>query len=531
MKKTIQLVLVLLLVFAMTSAVAEYSEVYNAVLPISDEVIEYTIWVKTAANEGHWNDLWYTKFVEETMGIRLNGKDISEAGWTEEVSLAFGTGDLPDCFAVGLSDIDAVKYGSQGQLIDLAPLIDEYAPNIKALFDAYPNYREAITCPDGAIYYFKGLSQTERELLYSRVYYNMQWLENVGKDVPETLDDLLDVLRAFKEQDANDNGDYDDEIPIGGIYVLSGSDYRKSVSYLVLNALGFYDQLLDVSEDGIVRFVPTDDNYIEYLKYMRTLVEEELIDSEYFTQDNTMRSSKTAAGLYGVLVTTGANWSEMKDEALYSQYEMQAPLKSDLCQDGYASARDLVLTNGFAITNKCTNPIPLVKFLDVIMTEQGSIDEQQGVALGDYLDDGGYVLRTDENGTYGMDLVYPTDEYSSYNNFRSALITRQELPYYWPWSIPLHIRFNAQQVDLTEQITRAFVPHYHVAFPSKMMTPDEANELSVLKTELESYLWQTEVKIMKGELDLEAGFAELKQGLIERGSERYAEIYQGIYDR
>jgi putative aldouronate transport system substrate-binding protein len=39
------------------------------------------------------------------------------------------------------------------------------------------------------------------------------WLENLKLDPPETLDDWYKVLTAFKEQDANGNGDPNDEIP------------------------------------------------------------------------------------------------------------------------------------------------------------------------------------------------------------------------------------------------------------------------------------------------------------------------------
>ena len=104
MKRTVALLLsVLMLLSALASA--EYVGLYNAELPITEEVTEYAIWVKTAANEGKWNELWYTQFIENLTGIRLNGTDISEAGWADEISLAFGTQDLPDCIAMGLNCI------------------------------------------------------------------------------------------------------------------------------------------------------------------------------------------------------------------------------------------------------------------------------------------------------------------------------------------------------------------------------------------------------------------------------------------
>ena len=41
---------------------------------------------------------------------------------------------------------------------------------------------------------------------------NQAWLDAVGKELPTTLDEYTEVLRAFKEQDPNGNGQAD-EIP------------------------------------------------------------------------------------------------------------------------------------------------------------------------------------------------------------------------------------------------------------------------------------------------------------------------------
>lgn len=45
---------------------------------------------------------------------------------------------------------------------------------------------------------------------------NKQWLDNLKLEVPATTDELYTVLKAFKEQDANGNGDSKDEIPMMG---------------------------------------------------------------------------------------------------------------------------------------------------------------------------------------------------------------------------------------------------------------------------------------------------------------------------
>ena len=45
-------------------------------------------------------------------------------------------------------------------------------------------------------------------------FFSEEWMKNGGVDkAPETTDELYDMLVAFKEQDANGNGDPSDEIP------------------------------------------------------------------------------------------------------------------------------------------------------------------------------------------------------------------------------------------------------------------------------------------------------------------------------
>ena len=59
----------------------------------------------------------------------------SDDGWNEKKSLLFASNKLPDAFyGQGiLTDVDIMKYASQGMLIPLNDLIDEYAPNLRCV--------------------------------------------------------------------------------------------------------------------------------------------------------------------------------------------------------------------------------------------------------------------------------------------------------------------------------------------------------------------------------------------------------------
>ena len=88
-------------------------------------------------------------------------------------------------------------------------LIEEHAPNLKKFFDEKPHIKSAISAADGNMYYIPYLPDGK----YGRAYFiRYDWLDALELDVPETVDEFEAVLRAFKTQDPNGNGEAD-EVP------------------------------------------------------------------------------------------------------------------------------------------------------------------------------------------------------------------------------------------------------------------------------------------------------------------------------
>ncbi|MFQ9799203.1 MAG: hypothetical protein ACLR23_10055 [Clostridia bacterium] len=114
-----------------------------------------------------------------------------------------------------LGKTDVNKYGAEGYFLNIAEYSD-VMPNMQATMEENPLWAAYQKDESGVIH---GLSRC----FPSRIglatglstFINTEWLANVGMDVPETVDELYDVLVAFKEQDANGNGDASDEIPFG----------------------------------------------------------------------------------------------------------------------------------------------------------------------------------------------------------------------------------------------------------------------------------------------------------------------------
>lgn len=132
---------------------------------------------------------------------------IPEASYNDQVAIMIAAGDLPDAFIGQIPNFAQFL----DSFVKMNDMIDEYAPNLKAFYDKYPNIKLASVFPDGSMY---GLPEVQLDgyVAGKSLAINKKWLENVGMEMPETADELFDVLMAFKTRDPNGNGQAD-EIP------------------------------------------------------------------------------------------------------------------------------------------------------------------------------------------------------------------------------------------------------------------------------------------------------------------------------
>lgn len=146
---------------------------------------------------------------ERTIFKRLEKQTNVHIDWTCFVSDQFDDkknlalaqfGNLPDgLFNAGMSDYDLLRYAKQGIIIPVENLIDKYMPNLKAVFEKYPEYRTMCTAPDGHIYSFPWIEQLGAgkeaiQAIGDIPYINKKWLDYLKLDVPTTTEELEQVL-------------------------------------------------------------------------------------------------------------------------------------------------------------------------------------------------------------------------------------------------------------------------------------------------------------------------------------------------
>lgn len=250
--------------------------------------------------------------LEEQTNVYIDWTCFVSDQFADKKNLALAQfGNLPDgLFTAGMSDYDLLRYAKQGIIIPLENLIDKYMPNLTAVFEKYPEYRTMSTAPDGHIYAFPWIEQLGEgkeaiQAIGDIPYINKKWLDYLGLEVPETVDELETVLIAFRDHAEEIQQEFDiegDIIPMS--FIINNGDQDPA---FLINGFGEgYGDTPDhfaVTDEGEVIYTPVQEGYKEGIEWLHKLVEEDLVDPEAFTQVWSTYVAKGKNHRYGLFFT------------------------------------------------------------------------------------------------------------------------------------------------------------------------------------------------------------------------------------
>lgn len=148
-------------------------------------------------------DNFYTRYIKENMNIDIKVKwQASSSDYSQKLNLAIASNDLPDILVVGESEFK--KLIKSDLIEDLTPYYEKYASDtIKDNIDKTDGKAIANASVDGKMY---GLPNVQAEADgYNLMWIRQDWLDELGLEAPETVEDLENVAKAFV--DNNMGGD------------------------------------------------------------------------------------------------------------------------------------------------------------------------------------------------------------------------------------------------------------------------------------------------------------------------------------
>ena len=491
-------------------------------LPIVNEPITFEIAAATQKNKD-FKELQFFKDLEEATNVQITWNMSSDDGWNEKKSLIFASNMLPDAFYGNdiLSDVDIMKYASQGMLIPLNDLIEEYAPNYKAILDQHPEYRAQLTAPDGNIYALGTINEIN-PTTHDHLFINKTWLDNLGLEVPTTIEEFEAVLKAFKEQDANGNGDPNDEIPFTFRYSSTDVYNRQQGIQSMFGIMGQLDDIYHfIVKDGKAIYTPTTEEYKDAIRWFHELYSKGYIDKEVFTHDKNVYVSKiqNPQNIVGMFL----GWSASATAAANKEnYVLMAPIENVNGDKIWRRVNAKVISRGaFAITNKCEHPEVLMRWIDQSYDRETSLEICQGM-IGKALektDDGGYKFLPVPQGT-NLDAII--HEYGPGNDGTFAVMNEIV--------DKLELNANLKERRNNDIFLEPYLVPLSEMYPSVFFTEEEIDEISILQTDIDSYVLQKYASwIVDGGVDNDWSAFQAK--LKTMGVDKYIAIYQTALDR
>ena len=446
-----------------------------------------------------------------------------EDQFVEKRNLALSKKDsLPDVlFNADMSNVELLKYADQGVIIPVEDAIDEYMPNLKKVLDENPEYRKLITAPDGHIYSFPwieqlGVGKEAIQAIGGMPFINKKWLDDLGLEVPQTTEELEEVLVAFKKNQPGNSGNV---IPMS--FRINGGNEDLG---FILGAFGYGDNPdhFMIDENDKVVYSATDPGYKEGIKWLHELQTKNLIDPEAYTQDYATYTAKGKNGQYGMFFA----WDAASVADVPTDY---IPLPALAGPDGTVNAvrQSGSDVGGFqagrsVITATCVNVELAAKWIDLMYAPLQSVQNNWG--------------------TYGEEGKSNIFELTSDNTLSHLEITGES-----PYDVrvqqmvagPLAVLDSYYDVYTTcppDAIQRmkdveSYVPDmkYDNVYPNVFMSQEDAEVVTRYETDVKQYVEQKKADwILNGGIDEE--WDAYIQKLNELGLENYVEIKQQYYD-
>ena len=507
-------------------------------LPIVKEKVTYKIMAPQTSYILDLNTNDYTVWLEEQTNVHMEYELVPENAMREKVSLTLASQVLPDAFmSCGISPADQVLYGTQGVFVPQNKFFDDYGVEILKAYDANAVLPEAITAPDGNIYAIAGINECYHCFYSGRAWINQKWLDNLGLKYPTTTDELYTVLKAFKTQDANGNGDPDDEIPMMG----ADNGWQTRVYEYLLQSFIYndYGDRLAVT-NGKIEFTATSPAFKEGLKYIKKLLDEGLIDpvSLTQTQEQAVVVARDPENIT-VGVAIGALWWSLMGEDVADplkrsrEYVGLSPVKGPDGNRYALTAEGGVVTGQWVITNVAKNPEVLFRWGDFQFGDMPTLYSSWGPkeGVGRKVPPEGTLGINGKPALYEVIVWTDTANIQNYHMTNIAIANRtsdfrlgQAVPDDPETKWDVEVRLQAETRD-------NFAPYRSdMALPALMMDADSSAKRATLGTPIRDYALESIVAFLAGNLDLEADWDTYVKEYEALKLEEYLQLLQTAYD-
>ena len=422
------------------------------------------------------------------------------------------------------NDSELMALAEQGLIIPINEIIDKYSqgPAKEAFDKKFPTMRPLTTAEDGNSYWFCNVQSkyygdnTDANGSFSMLY-RRDWADKLGIAEPTNLEEFTQMLRDFREKDANGNGQQDE------IMFIDPSSFRTSIAQW----FGLPTDMiaLDPVENKIVS--PWNSpNVKPYFEYLNSLVQEGILDPSVAGNWELMAQKRAENKLGCLWDYTNAMWNEptvaeIAPDALYAPL---MPLPAlDGVEPGSMSEPGSMVWERYVVTKDCEDLEAVARLLDIVYSDEYAVLTafgQEGV-----------------NFTYEDGVMTPIPDLTADMAHEQRISEGAML---WNGVLP-----RVQEVDMRQQVANCDdykrqvtldLIDYDLKYPDQvnnflaLPTKEESDKINALLPNLQTASKELATKLTLGQISVDDLDKEVEK-LEELGLSELVDIYQARYER
>ena len=488
--------------------------------PMSGKELTYWCELNTnvSANYTNMGDTPFGQGLMERTGVTITYLHPPTGQLNEQFNLILADGDLPDIMEYTWQSYPGgpQKAIEDGNILALNDIIDQYCPNLKAYLEAHPDVDRQCKTDEGNYYMFPFVRGDDSLRVSTGLMIRQDWLNDLGLEMPTTIDEWHDVLTAFKTEKGA-------TAPFAFEYTTPSLRNNWPFMSVYNTTAEFY-----VGDDGKIHYGPAEENYKEFLATMNQWYKEGLLDPDMPTAQLDQVSAKMTSGASGAsLGWIGSRmgvWTTAAKET-DPNYDLEAAPVPTLNKGETAKMgpMDNVVVNngGAAITTRCKDIEAAARLLDWAYSDEGHMYYNFGTEGESYTMENGEPVYTDLilNNPDGLPIAQAMSGYIR-GNYNGPFVqdVRYAQQYY-----TMDCQKKAQATWTVPEASE------HVLPP---ITPSsgESEEFSAIMNEINTYRDEMTLKFILGTESLD-NFDKFVDTMNQMNLKRAIEIENSALDR
>lgn len=327
----------------------------------NDPTFEYV------GDESLEHNQWWDMYREHNIMPELL-YDVDSSQAATKLSTAIMSGDYPDVF--GTTPNSFLNYARTDVIADITDVFEKYASDyLKEYLNADGGLALQNCMVDGRLFGIPEMTNSYDSV--PMMWIRADWLENLGLEIPKTIDEFKAVAHAFTFDDPDKNG-VDDTyaLAINGVDVLHWGPGDISSIFAAYNAFpGTNGMAFVENEEGKVIWGGQNAEGMKAtLQLLQDMYAEGSVSKVFTTMNYDTILEEVSAGRCGIWF--GPMWSSMgpASNAIKSQpaaHMIAAPVPAGLGQDCGKVYLASSVSNIYCVSSKCAHPEVLIKLLNL----------------------------------------------------------------------------------------------------------------------------------------------------------------------